>query len=80
MTEYLNAVLLWALLEKQKNDRVFRPKPVTLALPVNLRSFFPSKTLRNFISMVYPSIDPRMGEYTFEEIVTQVHHLSLIHI
>ena len=42
-------------------------------MPVNLRRFFPSKTLRNFITMVYPSIDPRLGEYTFEEIVTQVH-------
>lgn len=80
VTEYLNAVLLWALLEKQKNDKVFRQKPVTLALPVNLRSFFPSKTLRNFISMVYPSIDPRMGEYTFEEIVTQVHHYMRYYI
>lgn len=80
VTEYLNAVLLWALLEKQKNDRVFRQKPVALALPVNLRSFFPSKTLRNFISMVYPSIDPRMGDYTFEEIVTQVHHYMRYYI
>ena len=80
VTEYLNAVMLWALLEKQKNDRVFRQKPVALALPVNLRSFFPSKTLRNFISMVYPSIDPRMGEYTFEEIVTQVHHYMRYYI
>ena len=30
--------------------------------------------MRNFISMVYPSIDPRMGDYTFEDIITQVHH------
>lgn len=80
VTEYLNAVMLWALLEKQKNDRAFRQKPVALALPVNLRSFFPSKTLRNFINMVYPSIDPRMGEYTFEEIVTQVHHYMRYYI
>lgn len=80
VTEYLNAVMLWALLEKQKNDRMFRQKPVALALPVNLRSFFPSKTLRNFISMVYPSIDPRMGDYTFEEIVTQVHHYMRYYI
>ncbi len=80
VTEYLNAVMLWALLEKQKKDHVFRQKPVALALPVNLRSFFPSKTLRNFISMVYPSIDPRMGDYTFEEIVTQVHHYMRYYI
>ncbi len=74
ITEYLNAVLLWALLEKQTADKVFREMPVTLAMPVNLRGFFPSKTLRNFISMVYPSIDPRMGEYTFEEVIMQVHN------
>ena len=80
VTEYLNAVLLYSLLKKQKEDRVFRLKPVKLAMPVNLRRFFPSKTLRNFISMVYPSIDPRMGEYTFEEIVTQVHHYMRYYI
>lgn len=80
VTEYLNAVLLYALLEKQKADHVFREKPVTLALPVNLRRFFPSVTLRNFITMVYPSIDPRMGDYTFDEIVMQVHHYMRYYI
>ena len=80
ITEYLNAVLLYSLLEKQKADHVFREKPVKLALPVNLRKFFPSITLRNFITMVYPSIDPRMGEYTFEEILVQVHHYMRYYI
>ena len=74
VTEYLNAVLLYALLQKEKSEHPFREKPVTLARPVNLRNFFPSITLRNFITMVYPSIDPRMGDYTFEEILIQVHH------
>lgn len=80
VTEYLNAVLLYALLEKQKADRVFRELPVSLAMPVNLRRFFPSRTLRNFITMVYPSVDPRMGDYTFEEIVVQVHHYMRYYI
>lgn len=80
VTEYLNAVLLYALLEKQKEDHVFRELPVSLAMPVNLRRFFPSKTLRNFITMVYPSIDPRMGDYTFEEILAQVHHYMRYYI
>jgi NRPS condensation-like uncharacterized protein len=80
VTEYLNAVLIYALLEKQKSDHVFREKPVSLAMPVNLRRFFPSKTLRNFITMVYPSVDPRMGEYTFEEILNQVHHYMRYYI
>lgn len=73
ITEYLNAVLLYALLQKQRDDHPLHERPVTLAMPVNLRSFFPSKTLRNFISMVYPTIDPRMGDFTFEEILTHVH-------
>lgn len=80
VTEYLNAVLLYALLQKQKADKPFREKPVKIAMPVNLRQFFPSKTLRNFINMVYPSIDPRMGDYTFQEIVTQVHHFMRYYI
>lgn len=74
ITEYLNAVLLFALLQKQKQDKPFKEHPVKIAMPVNLRRFFPSRTLRNFITMIYPSIDPRLGEYTFEEIITNVHH------
>lgn len=73
VTEYLNAVLLSALLQKQEQDFHIGLRPVKIAMPVNLRRFFPSKTLRNFITMIYPGIDPRLGEYTFEEIVTQVH-------
>lgn len=74
ITEYLNAVLIYALMEKQKSSRVWKEKPVRIAMPVNLRQFFPSSTLRNFITMVYPGIDPRMGEYSFEEILKQVHY------
>ena len=72
VTEYLNAVLLYALMQKQENDFHLEPRPVKLAMPVNLRRFFPSKTLRNFITMIYPGIDPRLGEYTFAEIVAHV--------
>ena len=74
ITEYLNAVLLYALLTKQEKDWHLRLRPVKIAMPVNLRRFFPSKTLRNFITMIYPGVDPRLGDYTFEEIVTQVHN------
>ena len=74
LTEYLNAVLLYALLQKQKDDHPLHLKPVKIAMPVNLRRFFPSKTLRNFITMIYPGVDPRLGEYSFDEIVSQVHH------
>lgn len=80
ITEYLNAVLLYSLLQKQEHDFHLKLRPVRLAMPVNLRRFFPSKTLRNFITMVYPSIDPRLGEYSFEEIITHVHNYMRYYI
>lgn len=80
VTEYLNAALLYALMKKQESDGVLYEQPVKLAMPVNLRKFFPSETLRNFITMVYPAIDPRMGDYSFEDILLQVHHYMRYYI
>lgn len=80
VTEYLNAVLLSALLEKQTDEGRKHLKPVRIAMPVNLRRFFPSDTLRNFITMIYPSIDPRLGEWSFEEIIRHVHNYMRYHI
>ena len=80
ITEYLNAVLLYALMKKQEADKPYHIKPVKIAMPVNLRQFFPTKTLRNFITMVYPGIDPRLGDYSFEDIVTQVHYYMKYYI
>lgn len=80
ITEYLNSVLLYALLQKQQSEWHLRLRPVKIAMPVNLRRFFPSRTLRNFITMVFPSIDPRLGDYTFEEIVSHVHNYMRYYI
>lgn len=80
ITEYLNAVLLYALLQKQESENPWKLLPVRIAMPVNLRRFFPSKTLRNFITMIYPSVDPRLGEYSFEEIVLHVHNYMQYYI
>lgn len=80
LTEYLNAVLIYALHQKQQADGYLNLKPVKIAMPVNLRRFFPSKTLRNFITMIYPGIDPRLGDYTFEEIVEHVHRYMRYYI
>ncbi len=80
ITEYLNAVLIYSLNQKQIADHPNKVRPVKIAMPVNLRRFFPSKTLRNFITMIYPGIDPRLGDYTFEEIVEEVHNYMRYHI
>lgn len=80
ITEYLNAVLLYALMQKQEKEWHYKLRPLKIAMPVNLRRFFPSKTLRNFITMIYPSIDPRLGDYTFDEIVVHVHNYMRYYI
>ena len=80
ITEYLAAVLIHVLLEKQHREHPHRERPVALAVPINLRSWFPSETLRNFITTVRPVIDPALGAYTFPEIVSQVRHYMKLHI
>lgn len=51
-----------------------------MAVPINLRPYFPSETLRNFILTVRPSINPELGDYTLDEIIAQVHHHMRLHI
>lgn len=80
LTEYLSAVLLWVLMEKQRREKPRRELPVSLAVPINLRPWFPSRTLRNFILTVQPSVDPALGPYSFEEVLRQVHHYMRLHV
>ena len=80
LTEYLTAVLLKVLLDKQHREAPRRERPVALAIPINLRPWFPSDTLRNFILTARPAIDPALGSYTFEEVASQVHHYLRLHI
>lgn len=51
-----------------------RQKPVKVLVPVNLRKFFDSNTLRNFVLYITPGIDPKMGDYTLEEVLKSIHH------
>lgn len=80
ITEYLAAVLIQSILARQRREERNRELPVSLAIPINLRPHFPSCTLRNFILSVRPSINPRLGEYTLDEIIAQVHHHMRLHI
>lgn len=44
-------------------------KPIIINTPVNLRSIFPSQTLRNFFVSITPQIDLRLGTYTRNELL-----------
>ncbi len=74
ITEFLTAVYMYALYSIQIRQKARKHLPIKVSVPVNLRSFFESKTLRNFSSYINPEINASWGEYTFEEIVHTVHH------
>lgn len=80
MTEFLCALLVQCFLNRQEREGIRRKKPVKICIPVNLRSFYPSKTFRNFVLYTNPGVDPAYGTYTFEEIVKQVHHYMGLNI
>lgn len=74
LTEYLVSVYIWAIYGIECASPRHRYKPVKISVPVNMRRFYPSKTLRNFSLFVNPGIDPGLGDYTFDEVVKQVHY------
>ncbi len=82
ITEYLTAVLLKVIVDKQHRERPHREKPVALAIPINLRAWFPSETLRNFILTARPVYRSGAGGRTTfcGDSVSQVHHFLRLEI
>jgi hypothetical protein len=84
LTEYLAALYLFVLHEYldelPPEQRRRHLRPIRLVVPVNLRKLFPSRTMRNFLLHVTPGIDPRLGRFTFDEVVDQVHHFMRVEV
>lgn len=76
LTEYLTAVLILSIdsIQRREGKRQNRRKPIKVCVPVNLRAFFPSATLRNFSLFVNPGIESRLGRFSFDEVLRAVHH------
>ncbi len=76
LTTFLCAVMMEALLRLQEErvPSLRRRKCVKVLLPVNLRRLFPSETLRNFALYTTPEVDPRLGDYTFQQLCHAVQH------
>lgn len=76
LTVFLVSVMIYSI--QQIQDKEIRnkkkQKPVKILVPVNLRKYFPSDTLRNFVLCISPGIEANMGDYFFEEIVKIVYH------
>ncbi len=76
LTVYLTATLMRAVQSLQEaccgNPK--KRKAIKILVPVNLRNIFPSKSIRNFALYTTPEIDPKQGQYSFDEICKLVHH------
>ncbi len=72
ITEYIVSTLIFTIYQTQQHYPSKKKKPVKVSVPVNMRSFFPTSTLRNFAYFINPGIHPGYGHYTFEEVLKEV--------
>lgn len=71
ITEYIVALLIYSIYSMRLIGRGSK-LPVKISVPVNLRKFYPSRTLRNFSSYVNIGMLFTRVEYTFEQILQTV--------
>ncbi|MBE0679330.1 MAG: hypothetical protein IH592_11260 [Bacteroidales bacterium] len=71
ITEYLASTLLF-ILQEIRQERGTGSPHIRVQVPFDLRKRYNANTLRNFSLFAMPSIDIRMGHYTFEEILREV--------
>lgn len=57
VTALISAVMAAAIMEVQQKEEAAGQKPVRIMVPVDLRRMFSSKTLRNFILYVLPTLE-----------------------
>ncbi len=78
LTEYFVAVYFFALqkvfLSEGGKGKKRKRKVLRIEVPVNMRNKLPCRTMRNFSLFILPEVDVRLGVYTFEEIISSVHH------
>jgi len=79
---FLSSLLLYSTYLKQQKEKRKKKRnmDIKVSVPIDLRRHFPSRTLRNFSAYINPSISPRLGEYTFEEVLSQVKHFMGLYI
>lgn len=71
ITKYLVAVLIWCIYEEYINKQE-NTNPISINLPINLRSFFESTTTMNFFAVTAIEFLSDGNEHTFEEVLSIV--------
>ena len=70
ITQFLTAVLIYSIYEEQKKSNK-KDRPIKISVPVNLKKYFPSKTISNFFSYIDVNVYANK-EKTFENILEAV--------
>ncbi len=71
INEYLVAAYVWAVYTEHLHAMP-SPRPIRVAVPVNLRPYFNSITTKNFFVMVSAQFHPTREDHTFEEVLSAV--------
>lgn len=80
ITEFIVSLMILSLQDINNKQKRRSKKPIKISVPINLRKYYPTNTLRNFSSYINVGIEPKYGDYTLDEIIdevkTQIHLLS----
>lgn len=71
ITQYLAAVLAYSILKTGDKKRMSK-KPVSVFVPVNMRRYFSSTTLRNFSLFFHSNHEYKRGKIYFKEILKKI--------
>lgn len=70
INEYLVAAFLWSIYQESiHGNRNKHGRPITSCVPVNLRPYFDSITMKNFFVIISAVFKPEKENYTFKEVI-----------
>ncbi|MFA6800748.1 MAG: hypothetical protein WCR19_01415 [Acholeplasmataceae bacterium] len=68
LTQFISALIAYSIFN-ESIDFIEHKKPIKMFVPVNLRPYFDSKTLRNFSLYIKSSFSSEKRDWTFEEML-----------
>lgn len=68
ITQYLASALVYSIYKVYLHGQISKD-PIKINIPVNLRQYFESSTIRNFFAVIFTGLKTEKEEYNFEEIL-----------
>ncbi len=68
INQYLVGTFVYAVYEEVMKNGAFKA-PISCCVPVNLRPYYDSHTMKNFFAMVSADFKPEKDSYTYEEVL-----------